>query len=86
MRKIVCVFNLFNLNQQILEVDEQNTVVIGNSSLSELGETIATLCEHKNINHVHLYGSSSYADKIIQDIIHTNTTRYNHRPIDIEVN
>lgn len=83
---ILCTFNLFDLHQQIQLVDENEVRVIGISSIDDLGENIAMLCDKYDVHNVHLYGSTTYAHNLIQQMIDANVSKYNNRAIDVEIN
>ena len=86
MKKIVCMFNLFDVHQNIMLVDEDEVRVVGITRLNLLGQNIAELCNEYDCNEVHLYGSAKFAENIIRNIVKENSLSFDNRPINIEVN
>lgn len=78
---------MFDLHQYIQLLTEKDAEVVCISTLEDLGENIANICNERNIYEVHLYGNKEYSEKIIEDIHFTNKTKYsNNKEILIEVN
>lgn len=86
MKTLICSFNLYDLHQRITLIENSDTHDVCICTLDEIGEKMAQMCEKFDVDRVHLYGPAVYAEKLVRDIIKENSTKYNNRPIDIEVN
>ena len=82
---ILCDFNLFDLRQNIMLVRPDGVEKVGISSLDELGDNIAFICEKYNVSNVKLKGNKRYADAIAENIIAAGNTRYGMFNIEVEV-
>lgn len=84
---IICKIDLFNLHQTIIENIENKPETQYHCSLSELPDTICNIVNETGDTIVHLYGADTFANKIANDIIMVNSTKYaNNYQITIEVN
>lgn len=89
MKEFVCNFNMFDLHQQIYLIDhEANTSKrLGLCSLETIGKMLVELCFANNVNKVHLFGNSEYAEVIKSDIdMHSGCSAYSNGLIEVEVN
>ena len=86
MKKIICTFNLFDLHQNILLADGEDIRCVKVSNLDMLGEDIAMLCDKFDCNEVHLFGSAAYGEDIARHIVTANSSKYNNRLINVELN
>ena len=82
---ILCDFNLFDVNQNILLITKDDVAKIGVSSLDELGDNIAFLCEKYSISDVKLKGNRQYGQMIAENIVAAGNTRYGMFDIEVEV-
>lgn len=85
-KEIVCQFHLFDLHQNIMLIDGDDAQVVCISSLNQLGADLAKMCEKFDVNDVHIYGSNSYAEKIVEQLVRENVANYANRPINVEIN
>lgn len=85
-KEIVCQYQLFDLHQNIMLIDGEDAQVVCISSLDNLGGDIANMCDKFDVYDVHLYGATSYADKIVKQIVEVNNIKYSNRPINVEIN
>lgn len=84
---IICKIDLFNLHQTIIENIENKPEKQYHCSLSELPDTICNIVNETGDTIVHLCGADTFANKIANDIIMVNSTKYaNNYQITIEVN
>lgn len=88
-RTIICNYNLFDAIQNVYvyrhETDE--TILMCQCTIDNLGAAIGDLCYARGINQVHLYGHEEYAPTIINDIQQYNNVVFNNNlTINIEVN
>ena len=91
MKKIVCNFNLFDMEQTIYAYIEEDGVKrvepIGRCKFENLGLMLTELCFANNINHIHLFGHEQYVDNIVHDIDkHSGCSAYSNGMIQVEVN
>lgn len=86
MKTIICYFNLFDMSQKILILNEDKEELIAMATLDSLGESIADVCKVYNINKVHLYGNEEYASSLIDEIDTHTGAAYSNNLIEIEVN
>ena len=91
MEKVICNFSLFDMEQTIYILTEENGTTnykaIGKCNLDELGKTLADVCFANNIDSVHLYGHAQYIDNILHDIdLHSGCSAYSNGMIKVEVN
>lgn len=88
METIICMINLFELNQHLYKYNEETKsfISIGDASLESLGEAIATKCKEYGVNNVHIYGSGSFLDKTFEDIKYFGKNNYDFNDINVEVN
>lgn len=85
-KEIICQFHLFDLHQHIMLIDGTDSQVVCISTLDHLGADLAQACNKFDVNDVHIYGSASYAEKIIEQLVKENSTKYANRPINVEIN
>jgi hypothetical protein len=91
MRKVVCNFSLFDMEQTVYIHTEENGAEsyqqIGKCSLEDLGKIVTNVCFSENIDTVHLYGHNKYIEGILQDIdFHSGCSAYSNGMIKVEVN
>lgn len=82
---ILCDFNLFDLHQSIMLVSPEGVEKIGISSIEELGDNIAFLCDKYNVHDVKLHGNKKYGEEIANTLIAAGNTRYGMFDINVEV-
>lgn len=69
-RTIICNYNLFDVVQNVYVYREETdeTILMCQCTLENLGATIGEVCYARGIDKVHLYGHEEYAPTIIDDI------------------
>ena len=91
MKKIICNFSLFDMEQTIYILTEENNTQhyepVGTCELVNLGKTLTEVCFANNIDNIHLYGHSKYIDGILYDIdLYSGCSAYSNGMIHVEVN
>ena len=87
MTKVVCNFNMFDIEQTVLIYADDSTTPIVKCSMEDLGKTITDICFSNNINNVHLFGNAKYIEAILDDIdFHSGCAAYSNGMIKVEVN
>lgn len=86
--KLLCKFNLFDIDQKIyLYSAEKNKVIeIGSCAIDNISEMIIGLLVNKHINELDLSGNASYVQKTIQDIKKYQETNYELQNVRIYIN
>lgn len=85
--KIICNFNMFDIEQTIYIYTDNSTSPIAKCSMDELGKTITDICFGSNIANVHLFGNAKYVENILHDIdLHSGCSAYSNGMIKVEVN
>lgn len=87
-RVIVCNFNLFDLHQNIFLIDPTADTYecIGISMVSDLGNTIAMLCNKHQTYHVHLVGLEGSAKVIAEELLAAMAQEYNNHEVKVDIN
>lgn len=87
MKRIICNFSMFTLNQEVLLLEDENTSpkVIANSTISELPFAIAGMCDEHDINNVLLFGNKEYGERLAEDICKVGALKYSNEKIIVEV-
>jgi len=87
MKRIICDFNLFDMNQVISVMNDDGTISTSiSSTMDSLAHDIVDLCHSEHINKVHLCGSEKYAyQAILPSILEYNKSTYGIDNIEIEV-
>lgn len=83
---LVCNFNLFDLHQTIMLVDDYDHKTVSVTTLTDLGKSLSELCNANGIEYIHLYGDNSYANKIIKDFDKASNLKFSKNKVKIEVN
>ena len=91
MKKIICNFSLFDMEQTIYAYIEEDGVQrydpIGRCQLENLGKMLTEVCFANNIDNIHLYGHEKYIDGILHDIdMYSGCSAYSNGMIHVEVN
>lgn len=81
---IYCGTNCFTATQAVHIIQEDREEIIYTKT-KELPQTIAELCETRNIVDVKLSGSPTYNKKISRDIETCYSARYNNKKLNVEV-
>ena len=84
--KIICNFNMFDLEQTVLIYTNDSTTPIVKCTMEDLGETIVDICSNSNIKNVHLFGNNKYVETILRDIDLHSMSAYSKGLIKVEVN
>ncbi len=87
MKRIICNFSIFTLNQEILLLEDENTSpkLITDSAFGELPFAIAEICDKYDVNNVLLIGNKEYGEKIAEDICKVGALKYSNENINVEV-
>lgn len=91
MKKVICNFSLFDMEQTIYILTEENGTTnynaIGKCKLDNLGKMLTEVCFSNNIGNIHLYGHEKYIDGILHDIdLYSECSAYSNGMIHVEVN
>jgi hypothetical protein len=91
MKKIICNFSLFDMENTVYVYDNtdgaESYEPVGRCKLADIGKTIADTCFALNINNVHLFGHNKYIEGILEDIdTHSGCSAYSNGMIKVEVN
>lgn len=91
MKKIVCNFSLFDMEQTIYIYIEENGVQryepIGKcSKIENLGHMLVEVCYANEIYNMHLFGHSRFIDAVLSDIDKHSNSAYSNGLITVEVN
>lgn len=85
MPVIYCKLNLFDAKQTVQLVDDVASSELASVEMSELGHTIATLCNDNEVFSVKIAGNASYAESIADDVRVCNAFMYKNNTIEVEV-
>jgi hypothetical protein len=85
---IICPFDLFDFKQTVFIASEDASDIeaVAETTIDDLGKTIAGVSAANDINFIRLIGQEDYADNIANDIKKYNMKFYGNRQIRIEVN
>ena len=91
MKKIVCNFSLFDMEQTIYIFIEENGVQryepIGKcGKIENLGHMLVEVCYANDIHNMHLFGHSRFIDGVLSDIDKYSNSAYSNGLITVEVN
>ena len=91
MKKIVCNFSLFDMEQTIYIYIEENGVQryepIGKcNKIENLGHMLVEVCYANDIDNMHLFGHSRFIDGVLNDIDKYSNSAYSNGLITVEVN
>ena len=91
MKKIVCNFNLFDMEQTIYIYIEENGVQryepIGKcGKIENLGHMLVEICYANEIYNMHLFGHSGFMDSVLNDIDKYSNSADSNGLITVEVN
>lgn len=91
MKKIVCNFSLFDMEQTIYIYIEENGVQryepIGKcDKIENLGYMLVEVCYANDIYNMHLFGHSRFIDAVLSDIDKHSNSAYSNGLITVEVN
>lgn len=85
MPLILCVFNMFDLQQKIIiktkDRDIEQTIYT-----DSFGTDIADICQMLNIYNIHLFGVTEYIENYADAIKSAAKTKYNLQDLNIELN
>ncbi len=87
--KLLCKFNLFDLDQKIyLYSSVKNKVIeIGTCATENVGDMIVSLLINKpSIGEIELSGNASYAQKTLETIRNYQSNEYNFKNVRISIN
>lgn len=85
---LICQFNMFDLNQQIYEIQNGKMVPVGTVITEELPNAMVNYCIGNNINKIHLYGNEVFVSEITDymRLILKKNYNLNEDEITMEVN
>ncbi len=86
MSAIVCIINLFDMEQEIYQVSEDKHFLIAKAPLNQLHKVLPQLCYDKNIYCLRLFGYKEVAQDLKNKVINEENSKYSSHRIDIEVN
>lgn len=86
MPVIYCAINLFDADQVIYLIEENNQKEIAKTPLDYLDGTLAALCHDKEIYNVHLFGLEDFVIDIANKINKTEELMFSQNRIKVEVN
>lgn len=91
MKKLICNFSLFDMEQTIYIFVEENGVQryepIGKcGKIENLGHMLTELCFANEIRNIHLFGHNRFIDGILNDIDKHSNSAYSQGLITVEVN
>lgn len=88
MKKVICNFNLFDIEQKIIVVGEDKEMnVVAVSDFVDLGTNIAKTCQMEKCYDVHLYGQEDYIQTAVVPALEEYLlTSYGYDELNIEVN
>ena len=90
MKKVICNFNLFDMDQTMFIYIEENgdkrVNPIGRCKFENLGHMLVELCYANDIRNIHLFGQEQYVNIILQDIDLHSGSAYSNGMIQVEVN
>lgn len=91
MKKVICNFSLFDMEQTIYILTEENESTnyqqMGKCKLEDLGKLLTEVCFANNIDNIHLYGHDKYVNGILHDIdLYSGCSAYSNGMIHVEVN
>ena len=91
MKKIICNFSLFDMEQTIYIYIEENGVQryepIGKcGKIENLGHMLVEVCYANDISNMHLFGHSRFIDGVLNDIDKYSNSAYSNGLITVEVN
>ena len=82
---IVCDINLFSMNQEVFEADENGmTTNIGKCTIEDLPRMLVQSCYKYKANTIRLYGNEHFIEELIPSIQEINSLNYSNR-IEIKV-
>lgn len=68
MRKLVCILDLFVVDQKIFLVDENNYTCVGSADINTLPNILRECCELYDVAYIHLFGNAQYAFGIKEEV------------------
>ena len=90
MKKVICNFNLFDIEQTMYVYIEEDGVKrvnpIGRCKFENLGHMLVEICYANDANRIHLFGNEEYVNGILHDIDLHSGSAYSNGMIQVEVN
>ena len=87
MQVIYCNINIFDYDQSIYVVENQDSKLIAKVPFIGFGKAIPSLCDEKNIYNVRLFCNvAGMAEQAADAIVEEEIKKYGKTKIDIEVN
>ena len=83
---IYCRINLFDADQTIYLIEEENQKELAKTQLEYLDGTLAALCHEKEVYSVHLFGLDDFVIDIANKINKTEELMFSQNKIKVEVN
>ena len=87
MKKIVCDFQMFDVNQiiYIADIETGKVEIVANVPVEQLIETLATISNNKQIFSLLINGNKSFGNELAKQIIEYSKTHYSENILEIEV-
>jgi protein involved in ribonucleotide reduction len=87
MKKIVCDFQMFDINQTIYTVDIETgkIEIVAHVPVEQLVETLATISNNKQIFSLIINGNKSFGNELAKKIIEYSNIHYSENILEIEV-
>lgn len=86
MPLIYCTINLFDADQVIYMIQNNQEKEIAKVPLDFLDKSLAGLCYSKNIYNIHLFGIDAFVNEIAEKINKYEELKYSNNKIKVEVN
>ena len=87
MKHLMCVFNLYDVNQKVhlMDPEAKEARQVADVPVADLAHTLADLTEVYDVNSIKLYGCKSYGEIFPKSILEYIKTKYNKTNVEIEV-
>lgn len=72
MKKIICKFDIFDLYQSILLMDNNKFSLIKESSIDSLINDIIDISNELQVFNIHFFGNETYIKKFKEDVLLKN--------------
>lgn len=86
MSLIYCNINLFDSDQVIYMIQNNEEKEIAKVPLDFLDKSLTGLCYNKNIFNIHLFGIDAFVNEIAEKINKYEELNYSNNKIKVEVN
>ena len=87
MQVIYCNINIFDYDQSIYLVDENDSRLIAKIPFTNLGRSLIDICENKGVYNVHLFCNvKGMAEQAAEAITDQEIKQYGKAKIEVQVN